>query len=402
MESLFRSPQDWVRAADEASLSLPQTAPIAADPVLRESMLRASRDNMLVWATANLQAPGQPVPPNLSTLQLDLARDLVRRGLDSAALNAFRSGQNAAWQRWMSLCFEMTADTDELRELLAVSATSIATFVDETIAALSVRMDAERDQLTSGPQAERRDMIALLLQGAPVSHGRAEAVLRHRLDGPHTAAVVWADTPASDLARLEQVAEASMRAAGTRQRLTVAANAATLWVWLPVAIPPAREQLEPVLRQNPEVRVAIGTPARGAEGFRRSHREAVEASRLIARVAAPASLVTFEEVELVTLVEQDPLKAREFTRRVLGDLAQAPVELHETVRTYLRLLGNTSATAKQLFTHRNTVIRRLTRADHLLPRPLHEDPLRIAAALEVLRWNPAPAEPGRGDGSGVP
>lgn len=156
MESLFRSPQEWVRAADEASLSLPQTAPIAADPVLRESMLRASRDNMLAWVTANLQAPGQPVPPNLSTLQLDLARDLVRRGLDSAALNAFRSGQNAAWQRWMSLCFEMTTDTDELRELLAVSATSIATFVDETIAALSVRMDAERDQLTSGPQAERR------------------------------------------------------------------------------------------------------------------------------------------------------------------------------------------------------------------------------------------------------
>jgi hypothetical protein len=98
--------------------------------------------------------------------------------------------------------------------------------------------------------------------------------------------VLWAGTPASDLARLEQVAEASMRAAGARQRLTVVARAATLWLWLPVATAPPREQLESVLRQNPDVRVAIGTPARGAEGFRRSHREAVEASRLMARVAA--------------------------------------------------------------------------------------------------------------------
>ncbi|MFC8198866.1 hypothetical protein ACFUTV_26220 [Streptomyces sp. NPDC057298] len=118
--------------------------------------------------------------------------------------------------------------------------------------------------------------------------------------------MLWADTPASDLVRLEQVAEAVMRAAGARQRLTVVASAATLWLWLPVATVPAREQLEPVLRQNPDVRVAIGTPARGAEGFRRSHREAVEASRLMARVAAPVPLVTFEEVELVSLVEQDP------------------------------------------------------------------------------------------------
>ncbi|WP_411150149.1 PucR family transcriptional regulator [Streptomyces sp. A30] len=393
VECLFRSPQDWGRAADDATFASPATAVIAADPILKEAMLRASRDNMLAWATANLRAPGRPVPPNVSDLQLDLTRDLVRRGLDAAALHAYRGGQNAAWQRWMGLCFEMTADVEELQELLAVSATSIATFVEETIAALAVRMDAERDQLTSGSQAERRDMVELILQGAPVSHGRAEAVLRHRLDGPHTAAVLWADTPASDLARLEQVAEAAMRAAGARQRLTVVASAATLWLWLPVATAPAREQLESVLRQNPDVRVAIGTPARGAEGFRRSHREAVEASRLMARVAAPVPLVTFEEVELVSLVEQDPLRATEFTREALGDFAQAPADLHETVRTYLRLLGNTSATAERLFTHRNTVIRRLARADRLLPRPLHEDPLRIAVALEVARWQPTPTDP---------
>jgi DNA-binding PucR family transcriptional regulator len=35
------------------------------------------------------------------------------------------------------------------------------------------------------------------------------------------------------------------------------------------------------------------------------------------------------------------------------------------------------------------VLRRLTRADELLPRPLADDVLGVAAALEVLRWRGA-------------
>lgn len=398
---MLQSPEEWFRAIDEATLSTPTTAAIAADPALSDAMRRASRDNVLAWATANLRAPGQPVPANTSALQLDVARDMVRRGLDAVALSAYRSGQNAAWQQWMRLCFALATDAGELQELLMVSSASIAAFVDETAAALTVRMETERDQLTSGSQAERRDMVALVLQGAPVPRRRAEAVLRHPLEGPHTAAVVWADTPEPDLARLERVAEAVMRAAGARQRLTVVASATTLWVWLPVATTPTGEQVGPVLRQNPGVAVAIGSAAEGAEGFRRSHREAVEVSRLMARASAPGRLVTFAEVELATLVGQDPLRAAEFTRKVLGDFVRAPADLHETVRTYLRLLGSTSATAEEQFTHRNTVIRRLARADRLLPHPLHEDPLRIAVALEFLRWHP-PAESGRSDAPAAP
>jgi DNA-binding PucR family transcriptional regulator len=75
--------------------------------------------------------------------------------------------------------------------------------------------------------------------------------------------------------------------------------------------------------------------------------------------------------------------------QVLGDLAGAPPELHETVRTYLRLMGNATATASALFTHRNTVIRRIATAERLLPRPLHQDPFSVAVALETVRWHRA-------------
>jgi DNA-binding PucR family transcriptional regulator len=385
-ELALAAPDAWVVPVHEATLSARPIAAIAADPALADALRRANFDNLLAWASANVRAPGDRVPPNVSTVQLDVARDLVRRGLDEAALDAYRTGQNVAWQSWMQICFGLTREVDELEELLVVSAASISTFVDGTIAAVASRMDAERDELTRGSQAERRDLVSLLLEGAPVSRSRAEAVLAHRLDGDHTAAVVWATDPDADLGRLERAAEALMRACGARQRLTVVAAASTIWVWLPSSAPPDRAALEAALRRTPEVRVAVGSPAHDVEGFRRSHRDAVEVRRLVARLGADDQLVTFDDVQLAALVTRDEARAEEFVRTVLGDLAEASAELQETVRTYLASLGNASTAAARLFTHRNTVLRRLARADELLPRPLADDALRVGVALEVLRW----------------
>lgn len=385
-EQAVQSPDAWVAQVHEATLSAPSAAAIAADPALAEAIRRANFDNLFAWATANVRAPGDRVPANTSPVQLDVARDLVRRGLDEIGLDTYRTGQSVAWQAWMQICFGLTRDADELEEVLMVSASSISAFVDDTIAAVGVRMAEERDELTRGSQAERRDLVALVLQGAPVSRARAEDVLGHPLDGDHVAAVVWTAEGESDLGRLERAAEALMRAAGARQRLTVVAAASTLWVWLPVRTLPDREELAGALRRTPEVRVAVGAPARGIEGFRRSHQDAVEVRRLVARLGAPDPVMTFAEVQLAALVTRDEARAEEFVALVLGDLAAAPSELRETVRTYLAVLGNASAAAERLFTHRNTVLRRLARADELLPRPLAEDPLRVGVALEVLRW----------------
>lgn len=385
-ERALQNPDEWVTPVHEATLSAPTTAVIAADPALADALRRANFDNLLAWATANVRAPGDRVPPNTSTVQLDVARDLVRRGLDDVSLDAYRTGQNVAWRAWMQICFELTRDADELEDLLLVSAASIADFVDGTIGAVAERMAAERDELTRGSQAERRDMVALILEGAPVPRLRAEAVLAHPLDGDHTAAVVWTTERDSDLGRLERVAEELMRACGARQRLTVVAAASTLWVWLPVATSPDRSALGAALRRTPEVRVAVGNAGRGVEGFRRSHHDAAEVRRLVARLGTADQLVAFADVQLAALVTRDEARAAEFVAQVLGELAEAPAELQETVRVYLAELGNASAAAARLFTHRNTVLRRLARADELLPQPIAGDPVRIGVALEVLRW----------------
>lgn len=388
-ELALQTSDGWRRAVDDATLAAPMIADIAGDPALSDALRRANFDNLLAWTTANLRSPGAPVPANVSAVQLDVSRDLVRRGLSDTALEAYRTGQNVAWHRWMQLCFGLTRDPDELEELLLVTSASMSAFIDATIVAVAERIAEEWDELTSGSQAERRDLVALILEGAPVPKARAERVLAHPLGGAHTAAVVWTADQGSDLGRLERAAEALMRSTGARQRLTVVAGATTLWVWLPVASFPDPETLGTTLRRTPEVRMTVGTPARGIEGFRRSHQEAVEARRLVARLGAPAQLVTFEEVRLASLVTRDPAYAEEFVAQTLGDFGSAPSDLRETVRVYLQCLGNASATASALFTHRNTVLRRLARAEALLPRPIHDDPLRIGVALEVLRWRAA-------------
>lgn len=375
----------WAEAIDAATLTGPAVATVAADPSLAEAVRRGNFDNLMAWAAANVRAPGEPVPANVSDVQLDVTRDMVRRGVSDVALDAYRTGQSVAWQRWMDLCFVLTDDVEELRELLSVTARSMSEFVDATVTALTERMAAESDDLLLGSQAERRDLVALVLQGAPVSRSRVERVLGHRLEGAHLAAVVWQDAADADLGRLEAAAERLMRVAGTRRRLTVLAGSSTLWLWLPVRLSPPDDALVDVVRGG-GVRVALGSPSAGVEGFRRSHREAIEAQRHAVRSPGVGRAVTFDQVEVADIVAGESSLSGDFTDRVLGGLAGAPKDLQETVRVYLGLLGNATATAEALFTHRNTVLRRLERANELLPRSLADDPLRIAMALEAVRW----------------
>ncbi|CAL9331828.1 hypothetical protein SUDANB121_00098 [Nocardiopsis dassonvillei] len=374
-------PADWVAELHAASLGGERMRPIAEDPVLAEEIRRSNLANLRHWVAANLSRPGGRVPVDLRPELLEASRDLVRRGLDESALDSFRNGQNTAWRHWMGICFGLTSDPAELRELLDVSSLSINTFVDDTIGALSERMRTERAELTRGTHAERRAAVTLLLEGAPIGRARAEQRLHHPLSGPHTAAILWGD--ASD--RLEAAAEDLARAAGAAHRLTVIAGATVLWVWLPLATAPHQQDLERALAAHPGARVAVGRPGTGTDGFRRSHFDAAAAQRMLA--AAPdRRCVRYGDVRLAALLSDAPSQTDGFVDDVLGDLAAADPALRATVLAYVHALGNTSLTAERCHTHRNTVVRRLARADELLPRPLAENPVDVAAALELLRW----------------
>jgi DNA-binding PucR family transcriptional regulator len=372
-------------AVDEASLAAAPTE-VRNDPALVVSMRASTRANLLHWVRQVLADPTAPVPPSLRPESVELARDLVRRGLDARALDTYRAGQNAAWQQWMDVCFALTGDVAELRMLLEHSARSIFGYVDATAASITALVDAERDVLVGTTHAQRLETVGLVLEGAPIAVDVASTRLGHDVRRRQLAAVLWRDPGAADDGRLERAAEAVARALAVPRPLTVVASALSLWVWYVVEGPPDAGALDAVLARHPGVRLALGGVAAGLDGFRRSHLDAIETQRLMMRSPAPLRVSTYDDVRVAALLAGDEARAYAFVDRVLGDLAGADPALLATLRTYLREGSSATRTARALYTHRNTVLNRLARARALLPAPLERHPLAVGLALELVHW----------------
>jgi DNA-binding PucR family transcriptional regulator len=376
--------EDFLGEIDAATLA-DQDPALADDPALAASMRRSNRANFLFWAESIRREPGAAVPANPGPEPKIIARDLVRRGLDDSVLQAWRAGQNMAWRGWMTVAFALTDDAHELAELLDYSARSIFGFVDATTALISAQMRSERDQLTRSTQAERLETVTLIINGAPIRRALAETRLGYRLDRSHLAAIVWSNQPQPNVAVLDETVEALATAVAARRPLAVTASVGTLWVWVASAQRPDLAPVDGVLARHPDLFVALGSPASGIDGFRRSHLEALATQRLLMR-AEHTRLARWESIELVALVSHDEPRAREFVQHTLGALAGADSELRETVRIYLREQSNAPRTATRLFTHRNTVLSRIARAERLLPKPLSQNNIEVAVALELIKW----------------
>jgi DNA-binding PucR family transcriptional regulator len=375
---------------DRAVLAAAPTQ-LAADPAITSATVATDHANILHWARSNVRRPGAPVEANLSPEVVDLARDIVRRGLDDTTLNTYRIGQNAAWLAWMQRAFALTDDPGELRELLDVTSRSIFAFVDQTVAGLRELIDSEREQLVGGAHAQRMETVSLILQGAPITSARASSRLRYELSRQHTAAVLWSEAGVADQVELERAADALAAASGARSPFTVVATSRSLWVWYADAGPVDRAEVLAHLEDSPGVRVAVGTTASGIDGFRRGHLDALVTQRLMSRISADERIATYQDIELVALAAQDEDRTTEFLTRTLGDLATADPELRETLRVYIREQFSASRAARALFAHRNTVLNRLVRARELLPAPLDQRGLQVGLALEIAHWLGTPA-----------
>jgi DNA-binding PucR family transcriptional regulator len=390
-EMVLSGSQEWLDELDEATLASPYIQTIADDPVLAESIRQCNRSMQLHWVAANISHPGEPVPADVGAESLAVARDLIRRGLDqSAVVDWYRIGQDVAWRYWMRKVFALTSDPGELRELLDVSARSIAAFVDATIAGIYQQIKAERDELTRGTHAERREIVALILNGAQIIQRHTENQLGYHFGQNHTAAVIWGGTSNTALADLDRATDALLRSTDGRRPLSVLASAATRWVWLPGNDGPDLAGVAAAVDQLSGVRIAIGPTATGIDGFRRSHLDAITTQRMMARLGSAQRVVRFAEVELIALITADPERADRFIKHTLGEFESADAELQRTVLTFVGEQCNASRAAARLFTHRNTLLRRLSRADELLPQPLRDTSVHVAVALEALRWRASP------------
>jgi len=299
--------------------------------------------------------------------------------------NTYHAGQNVVWVYWMRTAFSLSADPAVLRQALEAGSRSLADFVDDMVAALSEQLRRERAELARSSHVRRFEVVSLILDSAPITTARAGTQLGYDLRRQHTAAVLWTDPRRPDQAALTRAAEALGPAARARQVLTVIASSSSVWAWLAAAADTDTRALTTVTEQHPAVRVAVGPAGTGVDGFRRSHFDAVVTQRLMSR-RPDLRVARFADVQLVTLALQDEQRAREFVARTLGQLANADRELRDTLCVYIGEQFSAARAARALYSHRNTVLNRLQRAERLLPLPLAGHGLEIGVALEIAQW----------------
>jgi DNA-binding PucR family transcriptional regulator len=228
-------------------------------------------------------------------------------------------------------------------------------------------------------------VVSLILDSAPITTGRAGAQLGYDLRRRHTAAVLWTDPRRPDQAALAAAAEALGPVTRARQVLTVIASSSSVWAWLAAAADTGAAAITAATAAHPAVRVAVGPAGTGADGFRRSHFDAVATQRLMSR-RPDLRVARFADVQLVALALADEQGAREFVARTLGTLADADPDLRDTLCVYIGEQFSAARAARALYTHRNTVLNRLQRAERLLPHRLAGHGLEIGVALEIAQW----------------
>jgi DNA-binding PucR family transcriptional regulator len=369
-----------------AAVSAAADEPLRSEPTLAAEVAASNRANVLHLAASMLKDPGGRVPANLTPEVLGIAREAFRRGIEQAVYTTYHAGQNAVWAYWMRTAFSLSSDPAALRQALEAGSRSLAGFIDDTVAALSEQLRRERAELARSSHARRFEVVSLILDSAPITTGRASTGLGYDLRRRHTAAVLWTDPRRPDQAALAAAAEALGPATRARQVLTVTASSSSVWAWLAAAAADTdASALTAATAAHPAVRVAVGPAGTGIDGFRRSHFDAVATQRLMAR-RPDLRVARFADVQLVTLALQDEQRAREFVARTLGQLADADRELRDTLCVYIGEQFSAARAARALYTHRNTVLNRLQRAERLLPFPLGGHGLEVGVALEIAQW----------------
>jgi DNA-binding PucR family transcriptional regulator len=381
-------------AAIERQIIAGLPTPVRADPGFLRVVSLSTRSNCVHWARALVRDPLGPTPPNASSDVLDIAVDVFRRGLEHASYDAYRTGQHLLWRAWTAAVFRTVSEdgvADVARTVGAVlDATSgtLHAYISATQDRLLEQVERLRAEIGNSSDSDRFRTVMLVLDGEPISDDRAGALLRYGLGRDHAAAIVWNEAPSqSSDGDLERTVDRVLRQSGTRQICLIWASAHVLWVWWNDAnrqtVGHVKEKLSEL--RVPGMRIAIGDTGRGRDGFRRTHQHARDVQRLMVREGR-STVVAYADVDAVTLAARDAAEAEAFLDRTLGALREAPVELRETMRVYQRFQCSPARTARELHTHRNTVISRVERASKLLPDGVLDHPLELELALAMDAW----------------
>lgn len=291
----------------------------------------------------------------------------------SDVLQTYRIGQRLIVEEMIGIV-ESTIDDAKLRaSVLRTSSRWLFHYNDWVTQRVTETYERERDLLMRDRDRRRRQLVRDLLDGETVEASQ----LGYELDRDHLAVVAWGHDGERALLALREATGLSL--------LTISGTDPTSWGWLGGSEIEARH-LKAIreLALPGGARIAHGEPARGIEGFRLSHRQALSAYRLVRDSGAPVT--AYADVTLLALTLQDPELARDFVSRELGPLTEPDGRselLRQTLRAYFGAGENAASAAAVLGVHDRTVLYRLRSIEERIGHPISARRDEIAVALRL-------------------
>lgn len=382
------APEISVAMMERIGAVLPE---LVADPADMETN-RASNEANVIAIAGLLERGADPRKVELPAPTLAYAQAGAHRNTPMAGLlRAYRIGHAYAWERILAL---LRAEADDAAELaIAVELVSawLHEYIDAVICLGEDVYTRERERWLRTSAALQAETIKAILEGAPTDPATASARLGYELDRHHLALVAWLDSGeqvADPVTAVESALRRLMDDAGLARPLILSTGLISVAAWIG-----SREAIDSAALTasatgvDPRVRIAMGDPGRGIEGFRRSHQEAMEARRVaILSGRPPGSVTVYPEIALIAIATADLDQARNFVAARLGPLAtddQTSRRLVETLRAYLDHGASHGRAAHQLGIHENTVRYRVRQAEDLLERPIGPSDLAFRVALTL-------------------
>ncbi|MFE1983635.1 PucR family transcriptional regulator [Streptomyces mirabilis] len=403
------------------------TAP-ASEPDMIASVVKVVGDNSVRWAVA-LSAQGLAqvlaevteehkaallprLAPAIEQTGFDLLLALHGQGRpfalspDEVAINTYLAKAGVPFQRivqglrmirqhWSGALLDLAdghQPAAERGQLVREVTEVVNEFFDASVDAVIADYFTQRQRLIAQRIADQRIMITSIINGDPVDMDAARRTLGIDLTGQHLGLILWLDgaggspDPHDDLAHaLREVAAALANPA----LLTLDTDRSTLWAWATSSssgprLPDCLPQTLPAIAND--VGIAVGRPAPGREGFRRTHLAALDAYRVARLTGRREQVTVYDDIALAALLTEDPERGRWFIDEELGPLAapdRTTSDLRQTLLSYLDQGGSIARAAEALYVHRNTVVYRLRRAEELLGRSVTDRTLETHTALRL-------------------
>jgi DNA-binding PucR family transcriptional regulator len=365
---------------------------LGADAALLDSLNASVLDNVSTVLRVFEVRP-DPETVRAPAAAVDYARRLAQHGVPiSALLRTYRLGQAAFQQAVLAEIARAEVDSAMVSAAAEELSRVAFAYVDRISEAVVAAYQQERDDWMRNRTAARAARVTALLGDTAADLVEVEKTLNYRLDQVHLAVVAWstAAAPTVDrLARIERaVGQLAQLMASPRAPLTVVRDESTVWAWLP------RANVGPVTvaaAEDDTVRFAVGDPAAGADGFRRSHRQARQAQlvAMTANVDVQRPVTAWADVGSIALMCADRTALADWVQDTLGGLAgqdESMTRLRETLSTFLATGGSFTSAAQLLHMHKNTVQYRVRKAEEALGRPLNARRRDVELALLACEW----------------